>query len=73
MGMTKHFIEFCDHIFPIESVVCIERFSNYIRNNGDKKIWKSVIYFDTGISFTFPESEYEKIKNIVTEFNSKLI
>lgn len=72
MVATKYFIEFYDHTFPIDELVCVERFYSYWEEDGQKH-WNSYIRFSDGCSFKFPESEYEKLRDILLSFNNKIL
>lgn len=70
MGMTKHFIEFCDHIFAIEDVHCVEKYYTWTGND-DNKIWKSAVYLNVkDRNFTFPQTRYDELKQILLNFNN---
>ena len=68
MAMTKHFIEFCDHIFAIEDVNCVEKYYTWTGDENNK-IWKSSLYLNVkDRNFLFPQEKYEEIKKILIGF-----
>lgn len=68
--IDKHFIEFCDHIFPIEDVQCIEKFYTWSGDENSKK-WSSRLYLNVkDRSFSFPQEKYDEIKKILLEFRN---
>lgn len=73
MDTTKHYIEFCDNIFAIEDILLVERYStwNWKDDSKQEKNWKSYIYLEESkIGFYFPESEYERIKQIILDYTN---
>lgn len=64
-GGNNNYIEFNDHIFPIENILCIERYYSWKQHNGNEKLWFSKVYLDGDLSFCFEESKYENLKNIM--------
>ena len=68
----KHYIEFCDNIFAIEDVLRVEKHANsYIDSNTKEKVCKSYIYFNVpDKGFYFLENEYERIKQIIFDYNN---
>jgi len=68
MNTTKHYIEFCNDIFAIEDILLVERYSswNWKDDSKQEKTWRSYIYLkESKIGFYFPESEYEKLRQII--------
>lgn len=72
MDTTKHYIEFCNNIFAIEDVLLVERYSSCLGYKDDsmkEKDWRSYIYLgESKLGFYFPESEYEKLRQIIFDY-----
>lgn len=62
--MNKTFIEFQDHIFALEDVICVERYYTWY-GSGENKHWTSVIYLTDDNSFKFKEEHYDELKYIL--------
>ena len=78
MDMTKkHYIEFCDKIFAVEDILLVERYSswNWKDDSHKEKNWQSYVYLrESKVGFYFPESEYEKLRQIIFDYlNNKEI
>lgn len=70
---NNHYIEFYNHVFALEDVKLIVRYYDWKWENekNSEKKWYSRIYLSGDIGFTFNESEYEKIKNLILNINYK--
>lgn len=72
MDTTKHFIEFCDHIFAIEDVHCIEKYYSWTGDENNK-IWKSALMLNIKDRyFSFPQEKYNEIKQILLEYSKNI-
>lgn len=71
MVMIKHFVEFHDHIFPIEDIQYVERYYSSIPEKETKK-WNSLVVFNTyDHYFKFPEEKYNELKDLIFNFKNK--
>ena len=72
-SQNKHYIEFCNHVFALEDVKLIIRYYDWTLQNekNSEKKWHSRIVLCENIQFSFNESEYEKIKNLILDINCK--
>ena len=69
----KHYIEFCDNIFAVEDILLIERHASWNWKDGNKKekVFQSFVYLgESKIGFYFPESEYEKLRQIIFDYTN---